>query len=243
MFKVEKVLDLSNTEFAKAFQELIIKYSHENIELDDNKRMFTKIPIPINDKIVKYKMSILTKYVRSEKYLNECIEMVNKYVQDQSENPSLHYIENIYEIIKLQIISSREAWEILKLLINERVKNHKELAKWCNGKYKNSNKILKGLKKFYDIRGDIEHPSKNISTTILQKIGDKVMYPTATFNNETHNLFDLAVECLNITFLAQRMFIELGFYYSKYVFAISEGGSIFINQNFDSKSDMNHNDS
>jgi hypothetical protein len=178
-------------------------------------------------------MNIITRYVRSEKYLNECIEMSNKYAQDQSDNPSLHYIENIYEIIKLQIISSREAWEILKLLINEKVENHKELVKWCYGKYDKSNEILNGLKKFYDIRGVIEHPSKNISTTMLQKIGNDIMQPTAIFDNNKYNLFDLAVECLNANFQAQRMFIELGYYYSKYVLGMANGGTLFMNTNFE----------
>ena len=229
------MLDFSNSEFAKAFQEFIVKYHRDNIQIDEKQNIFVKIPKDVDEKIFEHTMSITTKYIRSEKYLNECVEMINKYSQNQSDNPSLHYIENIYEIIKLQIISSREAWEILKLLIDDNVESHEKLAKWCNGKYKSCNIILKNLKKFYDIRGDVEHLSKSIPTTMLQKIGNQIIYPTATFKDSTYNLFDLAVECMNVNFQAQRMFIELGFYYSKYVFAMSEGGSISINQNFNFK--------
>ncbi len=240
MFKVEKVLDFSNSKFAVAFNELFIKYSNDTIEVNNNERIFMKTPKSIRETITGYEMSILTKYVRSEKYLNECIDMENKYAQDQSENPSLHFIENIYEIIKLQIISSREAWEILKLLIDEKIESHKELKKWCEGKYNNYDKILDEFKKLYDIRGEIEHPGKNIPTTMLQKIGDKVILPTITFKSGTYNVFDLAVGCLNVSFQTQKMLIELGFYYSKYITAMSEGGSLYINQNYDFKNDENN---
>lgn len=233
----EKILDFKNSPYTSLFQKIMLNCSYNDVTIGD-KLLIMEIPDKENELIRNHFLNIFIRWGKSENKINECIELAEEYKncqQDQPFNPTYIHNENIYDIICWQIRSSREANEILNLLIDEKLKDHKELKQWCKGKFKDSDKIFDLIKKCYDIRGIIEHPEKIIHTTLFKKINNGITKPILNFNGEDIDVFELGKMVLDCNFIFQKMCIELGFLYSKYLVFYSERGIIFGKDNANCK--------
>jgi hypothetical protein len=227
LFEVEKILEFNATPFTTIFNEMLAKYSTDNIRFNDDEILLIKIPNEIREQITGHLMNLLIRCNKSENNLKECERLIEEYDNNQSYNPTLIYNENIYDLICWQIRSSREAKEIASLLIDENISKPEMLKKWCKGKYNNSDDLCDAFNWSYEIRGEIDHPNNNIYTTMLKKTDKGIEKPISKFSKVSEDIFELGKTILNINFAYQKMCIELGFYYSKYVTYCSKGNTLY----------------
>lgn len=245
-YKLEKVFDFKNSPFTSKFQDLMCRClinNGNNIRIAD-KILCLSIPESIKEKITSHFLNIYVRCGRSEENLNDCEKMSNEYIKDQTTNPTFYYLENIYDLICWQIRSSREAKEILLLLINESFendKNNNQFQNWCNDKFKNSNRLFDLYNWSYEIRGKIDHPNSVINSTIFKYDNNKLTKPVIKISNlksdplkigYVYDPFELGKNILEINFLYQKMCIELGFLYSKYLTVFSDNNILFKSTDF-----------
>lgn len=171
-FIIEEMTDLStnlkDNPFATMFREEMLKYTSNNIVLENGQMICIEIPQEILIKIFEYNMEIYSNFLRSENKIKECNELINEYILNQK-NKTDTYVHNCYDIIISMDQVNKYIWNICKLL-NDNIDSYDSYIEWQKDKINVDKKIYDDWKRIYQIRCCLEHPTELLSPTFMKKI-------------------------------------------------------------------------
>ena len=225
-FIVEKVTDLSfdplHCPLSKEIRETWVKLISTNNPIMDNGQMVClNLPDEIRNKIIDYGQKILMEFIESEKLINECYNIKNKYISNEDDvNNTNLYVKNIFNIIVNMDRSYKYLWNIVKDLIDN-VESYKEYILWQNNTTKIGTEVYNKWDLIYNIRNEIEHP-KNIRTTMFSRVNGGSVIPQIIYENKSYDLLEIANEALQCMCIYFCTIIQAAFLNSKYVVAFTD---------------------
>lgn len=223
-FIVEEMPDLTTNEIenplATKFRNEMIRYSSNNIVLENGQMIFIDLGKDIQEKIFECNMEIFSNILRSEKMLIECSNMIKKY-EMTGNNYSTSFKKNCFDIIIYMDQVNKNIWNICKLL-NDDVEGYNDYLQWQKDKINIDSKIYDDWSIIYNIRNEIEHPGNNLFPTLITKVNNVVIMPTITYKGKKYDLLLLAKQSLEIASIFARLIIGASFLYSKYTKAFTD---------------------
>ena len=223
-FIVEAMPDLTTNEkenpIATKFRDEIIRYSNNNVVLENGQMIYIELSKDVQEKIFEYNMEIFSNILRSEKLLIECKKIIEDYKLTGNNN-SASFRKNCYDIIMNMDLVNKYVWNICKLL-NDGVDGYKDYLEWQKDKINLDTNIYERWSIIYNIRNEIEHPSHSLSPTFLKKSNENIMLPTITYNNQKYDMLGLAMNSIEIAFIFARLVIGASFLYSKYTLTVTD---------------------
>ena len=218
-FIIEKMPDLTINEIenplATKFRHEVIRYSSDNIILENGQMIVIDLTKDIQDKVIEYNMEIFFNILRSEKLIVECANIIENYKMTGNNN-SISFMKNCFDIIIYMDQAYKYIWNICKLL-NDGVDSYNDYIEWQKGKIDVDPTIYNNWSTIYHIRNEIEHPSNSLSPTFLTKIKNIVVTPTITYNNKKYDMLNLAKSSIEILYTFAHLIIGASFLYSKYI--------------------------
>ncbi len=225
-FIVEKVTDLSfdpqQCPLSKEIKETWIKLISTNNPIMDNGQMVClNLSDEIRNKIFDYGQKILMEFIESEKLINECYSIKNKYISNEDDvNNTNSYLKNIFNIIVNMDRSYKYLWNIVKDLINN-VESYKEYILWQKNTTKIGAEVYNKWDFIYNIRNEIEHP-ENIKTTMFSRVSGGSVIPQIIYKNKSYDLLEIANEALQCMCVYFCIIIQAALLNSKYVVAFTD---------------------
>ena len=225
-FIIEQVTDLSfdskKCPLSKEIRETWVQLISTNNPIMDNGQMVClNLSDEIRNKIFDYGQKILMEFIESEKLINECYNIKNKYISNEDDvNNTNSYVKNIFNIIVNMDRSYKYLWNIVKDLIDN-VESYKEYILWQNNTTKIGAEVYNKWDLIYNIRNEIEHP-KNIRTTMFSRVNDGSVIPQIIYENKSYDLLELANEALQCMCIYFCTIIQAAFFNSKYVVAFTD---------------------
>ncbi len=222
---IEKAEDLTTnkleTPFSYEIQQMWMQYSTKNIILDNGQMICLNCKDEIITNVSDYMQKILTEYIESEKDLNKCYEIKNKYISNNDNvNNTSKYVKKLCDIIVNMDRVYKYVWNIAKLL-NDDIDSYDKFINWQQGKIIVDKNILDDWKFIYSIRNEIEHP-QNLKTTFFKRNELSVKTPKIIIKNIEYDLLELGEKSLQYIFVLSRAIISTAFLYSKYVICFTD---------------------
>ena len=228
---VENAEDLSfndkEFQFSKEVRKLWIKYSGDNVILDNSQKLFLNIPSEVKSKMLDYYQRTLIEFIESEKLLKKCCEIKDIYISNiDNVNNTSSYVKMTSDIIINMDKVNKYIFSIVKLHIDN-ISFRKNYISWINGTTNIENEFIDRWILIRDIRNKFEHPD-DLETTFFSRTQSGVVFPEIEHNGKYYDLLELSENSLLCICLFFKGIIGAALLHSKYlVMFTDELGNIF----------------
>lgn len=223
-FNIEEMPDLTTNPkynpFASLFRNELLKYTSNNIVLENGQMIYINLSQEQLDKIFEYNMEIFTNLLRSENKIVECENLIKEYCLNGKNNTST-YVNNCYDIIINMDKVNKYIWNICKML-NDNVESYSSYIVWQKDKIIVDKRIYEDWDRIYQIRNCIEHPKKLLSPTFMKRNNTNINKPSIIWEKKSYDLLELAKQSVEISYTFARLIIGTSFLYSKYTKVVTD---------------------
>lgn len=223
-FNIEEMPDLTTNPkynpFASLFRNELLKYTSNNIVLENGQMIYINLSQEQLDKIFEYNMEIFTNLLRSENKIVECENLIKEYCLN-GKNNTITYVNNCYDIIINMDKVNKYIWNICKML-NDNVESYSSYIVWQKDKIIVDKRIYEDWDRIYQIRNCIEHPKKLLSPTFMKRNITNINKPSIIWEKKSYDLLELAKQSVEISYTFARLIIGASFLYSKYTKMVTD---------------------
>lgn len=215
IFIVEELTDLridnQQCPISAKVYELFPKYFDSNIILESGEMICFCCPDKIKGQIFDFFQKILMEFIESEKKINECNNIKNKYIkhEDNSNNSNI-YFKKISDIIINMDRANKYIHSISSLLVDG-IKEYKKYIEWQENTIKIQENIRKEWELIYKIRCKLEHPEE-LKTTFFERRGETILVPKIIYKNVEYDLLELGEKSIQYVYIFLRLLLKKHFF-------------------------------